>query len=496
MSFGPPPSPFTQSMRAAGERAKRRRARMWFSLAVVLVVVAAGAGWILWGVKSKHGNGSSLDAKAARQPATDEVRETVENLPRGGPGRLVAGVGDAKLAPLKAQVTPGTWATDKILAKGMGSLIQGFKIDADDELVWQRQLSGDICGWTQDVTVGGNTSVVFKDAEGGCTKVIFFEVDTGEKVWEGSVPWKESARKRYPNVTLTKGVVAVAYGTGSSGFDMKTGKKLWTRDATADCEEGGFTGGQALLLRRDCHTGAGNLYFEVHRIAPDTGEAEWTYRANEHLNFVYLVSADPVVLAVSAGEAGLSDLISLDENGKYQTTIRFAGDHYLVKCEDGLSGSAEDALMFSAVDQCSHIVVSQNRAFITTGEVTEGVAHETNSIVAFDLRTGHTGVKFDAGKDQEMFPLRMSGERLLALKIGTDNFAPTQLVSLDPENGRENSYFSFGALSEASALLNPSLNDIVVEHGRIFFGSRAVQGGGTRSQPAYTWRAFGVGSAR
>lgn len=494
MSFGPPPSPFTQSMRAADERAKRRRTRMWLSCAVVLAVIAAGIGWVLLGIGGK-GDEPSTDAKSARKPAADEVRETVESLPKGGAGRLVSSIGDDKLKPLESQVTPGTWATDKVLAKALGSTLQGFRIDAEDETAWHRQLTGDVCGWTQDVTVGGNTSVLFKDADGGCTKLIFFEVETGERVWEGSVPWKDSAFGVYPNVSLTKGVVAVAYGTGSAGFDMKTGKQLWTRNRTADCGEGGFTGGRALLLRQDCHTSDGN-YYRVQRITPDTGMAEWTYKANEHLNFVYLVSADPVVLAVSAGEAGLSDLITLDRHGKYQTTIRFAGDRYVVRCEDGMTEAAEDSLSFSAVDQCSHIVVSEDQAFITTGEVIEGIAHETNSIVAFDLRTGHTGVKFDAGKDQEIFPLRMSGTRLLALKIGTDNFAPTQLVSLDPETGKESSYFSFGALYEAGNLVDPRKSDVVVEHGRLFFGSRAVQGSGTKSRPAYTWRAFGVGSAR
>ncbi|MEB3962203.1 PQQ-like beta-propeller repeat protein [Streptomyces kunmingensis] len=463
---------------------------------MALVVVMAGVGWVLLRDGGKDGGESSLDAKSFRQPADDEVRETVESLPKGGAGRLVSAIGDAKLKPLESQNTPGTWATDKILAKGLGNTLQGFKIDADDELAWHRQLSGAICGWTQDVTVGGSTSVLFKDTDGGCTKLIFFEVDTGEKVWEASVPWKEDALSRYPNVTLAKGVVAVAYGSGSAGFDMQTGKKLWTRNRTSICREGGFTGGRALLLRQDCHTKDGNSYFSVQRISPDTGKSEWVYKANEHLNFVYLISADPVVLAVSAGQVDLTDLITLDRNGKYQTTIRFENNHYQVKCEEGVPATAEDSSMFSAVDQCSRVVVSQDQAFITTGEVTEGVSHETNSIVSFDLRTGHTGVKFDAGKDQELFPLRMSGERLLALKAGTDNFAPTQLVSLDPKTGKESSYFSFSAFQEASILISPTSSDIVVEHGRIFFGSRAVQGGGKKEEPAYTWRAFGVGSAR
>ncbi|MFI7342257.1 PQQ-binding-like beta-propeller repeat protein [Streptomyces sp. NPDC050085] len=496
MSFGPPPSPFTQSQRAADERAKRRRTRMWGALVLVLAAIVGGTGWLLLGDRGGDNN-SPLEAKSTHQPAADEVRETVERPPTGGAGRLVAAIGDDKLKPVESQVTGGTWATDKVLAKGIGSVIQGIKIDADDELVWHRQLSGEICGWTQDVTVDGRTAVLFKDKAGGaCTKLLFFEVDTGVKVWEVDIPWKESAYDLYPNVSLTKGVVAVAYGSGSAGFDMKTGSKLWTRKGTSACREGGFTGGRALLLRQDCHTKDWKSSYRVQRIEPRSGKAEWTYQANEHLNFVYLVSSDPVVLAVSAGEVGLSDLISLNDDGKYQTTIRFSGDHYQVKCADGLEGASEDALKYSAVNQCTQIVVSGDQAFVTTGEVTEGIAHETNSIVAFDLKTGNTGIKFDAGKDQELFPLRMSGDRILALKVGTDNFAPNQLVSLDPATGKESSYYSFEAFQEVRALVTAAESDVVVEHGRIFFGSRAVQGGGTKNQPAYVWRAFGVGSAK
>ncbi|MET9497809.1 hypothetical protein [Streptomyces sp. NPDC006552] len=496
MSFGPPPSPFTQSTRAADERARRRRVRVWASFAVALVVVAVGVGWVLRGVWTKDGSEPSRYDNASAQQAPDEVRATVERRPAGGAGRLVSAIGDSKLKPAEMRTTPGTWATDEVLAKGVAGAIQGFKIDADDELVWQRQLSGDICGWTQSVTVGGSTAVLFKGADHRCTELMFFNVNTGERIWQKSVPWKKDAFDLYPNVSLARGVVAVAYGTGSAGYDMTSGKKLWARAGTSACREAGFKGGRALLLRLDCQTRDGGTQYRVQRISLETGRPVWTYKTNEHLNFVYLVSAEPVVLAVSAGEANLSDLITLDEEGKYQNTIRFSGDHYEAKCESGLSSSAEDALMFSAVDQCSRIAVSDDQAFITTGEVTEGVAHETNSIVSFDLKTGHTGVKFDAGKDQELFPLRMSGDQLLALKVGTDTFAPTQLVGLDPKTGKESSYFFFSPFHEASILVDPDTSDIVVEHGRIFFGSRTVQGGGTKSQPAYTWRAFGVGRAQ
>ncbi|MER5952775.1 PQQ-binding-like beta-propeller repeat protein [Streptomyces sp. NPDC001893] len=487
MSFGPPPSPFTQSQRVAEER-RSRRAKVWGSAALVLVAVICVGGWFL--IAGLPGSGDSeADSKAAvAKQAPDDVRETVEKRPSGTAGHMVASVQDRGAKPDQNQETPGTWATDKVLVKGNGDALEAAEINSGNE-AWSQDLAGPICAWTKHVTVDGRTAIVFKDKkeDGACNQLAFFDLDTGKKLWQVVIPWKEFGFAGFPNVTMTRGVVSSAWVKGSSGYDMKSGKLLWERKETGKCRAGGFAGGKNLLLRIDCPTANYESIYKIARIDPLTGEERWRYSVSDGVGLVFIVSSEPAVLAVAAGEAGVSDLISLDEKGKYRATVRLDGGHYEVNCDD--------AIVYSAVDDCSDIAVGGDQVFITSGEEIGGSSHQTNRIVSFDLGTAKPVVKFEAGPDQLIYPVRMSGDKLLAFRTGTDNYAPFSLMSLDPRTGKEEPFFYFTVLNEAKSLTYTKFSDVVVENGRIFFGSNMVRGEVVKGKPVPQWLAFGVGSA-
>ncbi|WP_405654740.1 PQQ-like beta-propeller repeat protein [Streptomyces sp. NBC_01386] len=488
MSFGPPPSPFTQSQRAAEER-RSRRARVWACAALALVAVAGAGGWFLI-AGSPDGSDPGVGNKAAAvQQAPDDIRETVEKRPRGAAGHLVASIQDRGVKPDRDQETPGTWATDSVLVKGNDDALEAVDIGSGDE-AWRQNLAGPICAWTKHVTVDGRTAIVFKDKkdDGTCNQLAFFDLDSGKKLWQVAIPWKESTFGTPPNVTMTRGVVSSAWENGSSGYDMKSGKRLWERKRTAECRAGGFAGGKALLLRLDCKT---SIYEPsrkvVAKIDPRTGEEKWRYDVAEGVGLVFIVSSEPPVLAIAAGEDGISDLISLDKRGKYRATVRLDGGHYEVDCDSGV--------IYSAVDDCSDIAVGMDQVFINSSEELGGSSHHTNRIVSFDLGTAKPVVKFEAGPDQLIYPVRMSGDQLLAFRTGTDNYAPFSLMSLDPRTGKEKAFFYFNVLNEAKSLTYTKFSDVVVENGRIFFGSNMVRGEVVKGKPVPQWLAFGVGSA-
>ncbi|MFB6857742.1 outer membrane protein assembly factor BamB family protein [Streptomyces sp. NPDC001940] len=487
MSFGPPPSPFTQSQRVAEER-RSRRVRVWACAALALVAVVCVGGWFL--IAGLPGGDSGTGNKAAAvQQDPEDIRETVEKRPRGTTaGHLVASIQDRGVKPNQDQETPGTWATDKVLVKGNDDALVAVEIDSGDE-AWSQDLGGSICAWTKHVTVDGRTAVVFRDKkkDGACNRLAFFDLNSGKKLWQVVIPWKKSVFGNLPNVAMTSGVVSSAWESGSSGYDMKSGKRLWERKKTAKCREGGFAGGKALLLRLDCATSDYEPLRKIVKIDPRTGEEKWIYAVAESVRLVFIVSSEPPVLAVAAGEEEVSDLISLDERGKYRATVRLDGGHYEVNCDAGV--------VYSAVDDCDNIAVGGDQVFITSGEEIGGSSHQTNRIVSFDLGTAKPVVKFEAGPDQLIYPVRMSGDKLLAFRTGTDNYAPFSLMSLDPRTGKEEPFFYFTVLNEAKSLTYTKFSDVVVENGRIFFGSNMVRGEVVKGKPVPQWLAFGVGRA-
>ncbi|WP_372347763.1 hypothetical protein [Streptomyces sp. KL116D] len=123
--------------------------------------------------------------------------------------------------------------------------------------------------------------------------------------------------------------------------------------------------------------------------------------------------------------------------------------------------------------------------------------NETNNwVVGFSLATGKSGMKFDAGADQVLFPLRMSGDRLLAYKTSSDGYAPSSLVSLDPATGKQRTYFYFSVADENAGLTyGGDLSDVLVEDGRLFFGAHGITGVGEKGSPLLVTSAFGVGRA-
>ncbi|GHD96805.1 hypothetical protein GCM10010508_67010 [Streptomyces naganishii JCM 4654] len=492
MSFGPPPSIYTQSaVTAEDQRRKRRRKRLWGLLAVPVVAALVVAGLAL-----RDGSpGKSDDKPVASGQGRLDVRETVEEPPASTVGVMGFRFSIDDMSPGEHDDMPGMWATDKILAKGIKSTLAGFRIGTDasphDE-AWRLRLSGLICGYTRHVTGENRTAVLSRssdDRHAACDHVTFVDLDDGQKIWDHVIPLRDSAYDD-PSVTLVHGTVAVTWGKGSDAYDMDSGRRLWRTRASGDCRDTGAAGGRALLLRVQCldrkqpATSWKALVYKVRSVEPRTGRTLWTYAPAAGIRDVRVPSTDPAVLAVSAGDTEFTELISLDDHGRRRTTISLRDSFYVGECMD-----ETDYVVF---DDCQTIPVSDDQVFLRSKEA--GGLHNSNWVIGFDLATGNTTRKFESGPNALLYPLRMSGDKLMALRESDDHISPSALVSLDPETGTETPYFYFAVPTEGYTLATPDLSDVLVQNGRLFFGARSADGPANSKQKRWDWLVLGLES--
>ncbi|MFF8596867.1 PQQ-binding-like beta-propeller repeat protein [Streptomyces sp. NPDC015220] len=477
MSFGPPPSPYTQSAVAADQARRRRRIRLLSGAVAVLLAVALGVGGRLL-LSSSADDGARADDKATAAQRPDEVRTTVEEIPASPEGQqAIEHYAEhlEKNTDTNPRYAPGSWATDKIFARGVADRVEGYRIKPHyDETAWTLELGGHICATSRHVTADGRTAVVVQPPRsdgspdrGVCDQVVFFDLNTGRKLWQEKMPAAGFAYVTNTNLTLTEGVVAVAWGHGSVAYDMKSGKRLWNTTTTARCEDKGFAGGRALLAVVGCGA-APDTTFEVQKLDPRTGRTEWTYKVARGVDKVFLPSSDPPVLAVAAGDIEVTDLITLDGRGRHLATVSLNG--YDAECGTRYYSKP----FFGVVENCDGVVVGRTRAYVMSKEnIASG--QPSDWIVAFDTTTGRTAGKFEGREFQRVYPLRASGDDLLIYRAGAEPIAPAALVRWNPRTDEETPLLLF-ALPEddEGELSDPQRTDVVVEHGSVFFAPREL----------------------
>ncbi|MFF1381692.1 PQQ-binding-like beta-propeller repeat protein [Streptomyces sp. NPDC058308] len=482
MSFGPPPppspSPYTQSTLAVGAREKRRTV---FVFGVVLALTAAlfAGGWAVWSLTEEKG---TARASAAQQPP-DAIRETVETVPKTPEGQVAVGWTE-KLKEGRSASTKGTWVSGSIAAKSFADVIRGMEIGTAEKK-WEIQFAGPLCAVTRHVSVDGRTAVAVPGkrsakeehakgekgarSERPCDHLAVVDIDSGKKLWEEPLPVGDSGSSSV-NVTMTRGTVVASWGRGSAAYDMTTGERLWSDVKARTCNDVGFAGGRGLLALQSCGDSADRL-FRVQKVAPRTGRAEWTHRVAEGIESVYLASSEPAVIAVATGDEGVIDYLhSLDDRGRNRATIPLPDRRYVHNCDETFSAE---------VERCSGVVVGRRQLYMATKPrdmYEPGLTKmPPNEIVAFDLRTGNSVLKFDAKPDRPMYPVRMSGDNVIAYRENA-GAALSSVVSLDPETGKERLLLVLPDDADRPSMdLFANDFDIVYERGTVVFGMKEVE---------------------
>lgn len=481
MSFGPPPSPYTASALDARRRTRRRRGLGLGVVALVAAVVTV----VVW-VLAVGGDAPADQRPAAARQDPDDIRETVETPPRT-PDATGSVFYTKEIREVGVDVpATGTWATDKVLAKGYGNRIEGIRIgDFDDrgfsKEAWRLTFPAPPCAVTRHVSADGRTAVLHpgenpgKNADAAdlmalpCDRLTVFDLDTGKKLWTVKLPGDGSSTS--VNVTMTDGVVVTSWGEGSAAYDMTGGKRLWADLTPSACSDSGFAGGRRLVALVSCGDSADPTY-RVQEVNPRTGKPRWTYKVATGVQDIYLVSSSPAVVAVAAGDVDVTDLIALSDRGRARGTVRLDHDHQAVACDGAFNAT---------VEACEGIVVGREQLYIATdGEV-----------VAYDLGTGESVFKFDSPKDRTTYPLRMSGGKVIAYREAA-SFGPDTIVGLDPVTRRQTALLYFSGDGEVGELASPGSSDILYEHGRAFFAARSVHGPENKGEVG-EWDVLAVG---
>ncbi|MER6424181.1 PQQ-binding-like beta-propeller repeat protein [Streptomyces sp. NPDC001137] len=501
MSFGPPPPMYAQPAPPAQPPRQKRRPKWPLALIALVLAGALGAGgWLLWGA----GDGTKTSNGAATPQGPLDIRETVEKKPASPTGKMAFRFSVDDLSPGEHYQMPGMWATDKILAKGINKTVIGLRIGTDaapgDER-WKLPLDGPICGYTRHVTNDHRTAVLFRANDRGnafCNHVAFFDLDDGREIWDADFPVSELGdghgmatggdSQDTPSVTLVHGTVVVTWGGGTDAYRMKDGTRAWETISAGPCQDMGAAGGGALLVRQQCWNdkapadSTDATTYKARKVDPATGKVLWTYSAAKGIRDLNIPSAEPPVLAVQAGGIGISEMIPLDTSGKPRAVIRLQNGTYVGEC------SYDD---FLNTEDCPTIAVGDGQVFLRSKD--SGELINSNWIIGFDLATGKTTKKFDSGPGSLLYPVRMSGGRLLAVRVTDQHVMPSGLVSLDPHKGTENPYLYFDLPQEADLMTMTDYNDIVVQDGRIFFGVKKVDGP-AKGQPRWVYLVLGIES--
>ncbi|MFF3917028.1 PQQ-binding-like beta-propeller repeat protein [Streptomyces sp. NPDC001852] len=474
MSFGPPPSIYTQSALAVDQsRARRRRRIIGGIAAVVVAMVCLGAG-LFWYHSADRTKGQP-DTRAVKQ-APDAIRETTEKVPVSPEGQVVVKHNEGGLTGDQQRIAPATWVTGKIVARALADRIEGYTIEPHpdwDAKAWTLQLGGHVCAVSRDVTADGRTAVAIEPGRtdspqnGVCDEVLMVDLGTGKKLWQEKVPKAAAASIIDTNISLTRGVVAIAWDEGSVAYDMGSGKRLWDTFATSRCRDSAYVGGGALLALVKCGE-SGDATYRVEKLEPRTGKTLWRYSVSNGLRDIYLPSADPPVIAVEAGDYQVTDLITLDpKTGDRRATISMNG--YDPKCGGNVEG------YFDAVDKCYGMVVGRDRVFVMSKDTADLTRQPENKITAFDLKKGTAVATFEGRLFQQVVPVRMNGDDLIVFRSTEDDVQPAAVVDWDPRTDKETPYLLFHLpANDEGELGEPEQSDILYEQGQAFFARRVL----------------------
>ncbi|WP_189317522.1 outer membrane protein assembly factor BamB family protein [Streptomyces brasiliensis] len=449
----------------------RSRRTLRICLSVLLAAVLGGAGWMLSAGESDRGPSAGSDSR---------LRETVERMPQQTKAGRLFTVDAPSLKQGHSVPTPGAWATETSYVKSERASISAYSLPKGERR-WRIPLAGDVCTATQDVTATGLTAVVFRNRvtkyrfdDRDCDRLLVFDIDSGKELWQTTLP-KSTRDYSAPRVTIAKGVVAVAWSGGSAAYRITGGKALWSEEP-ARCSATGLRGGRNLIgTGSGCRPGRSTR--EVWQVDTRTGRPVWTYKVPRKYVFATVLSTDPVTVGVMAGDADddhedtyVTHVLSLDEHGALRATIPL-DDRYLLNFWDARRHNY-------AVSGDTLYLPTLMERYSRHGDV----SYDAGAVVALDLKTGKVRTRFAAEAHQEIVPLRMSGDRLLALQAGDGSGSTTvvKVLAIDPVTGRRTLMLEAEA-ADADVRSLMDVDDsyefpVVFEHGRLFFGRAGITG--------------------
>ncbi|GGO88413.1 outer membrane protein assembly factor BamB family protein [Wenjunlia tyrosinilytica] len=434
----PPPRPVPPPNPSPPLKSGRRRILMAVGGVVVALVAAGGVFFVN---SSRDG-----EKKAARKP-----HDTKGQVAWQAPVPEFSG---------DKAVVPGTWFTDKVVAKTTTASVTGYRLDSGSK-AWSVPVPGPVCAAASTAN-GRRTAVLYRTGR-SCTHLMGIDLNAGKMLWTRLLP-KSEYRDGKPiesaSVAVAANNVAVAWGEGTKGYRLSDGEPRWGRSSSRNCTAEGFVGGDRLLAVGWCRQGADDepdpkdkkkdkkkekkapkdnaVQYYVRERNPATGNARWKWRAPKGVEVEAVLSTSPVVLGTSTGNSvGPTGLLTLDDKGEPGVEID------LGKNEDTAdpNKTAYKTGCSLGLESCVNILTTKDTVYLPTNDkkVPGGTADRTNEIVAVDLSTGAERWREQADPERTALPVGTAdGDPVVYL--GATGKQGGKLLRLDPKSGKKALY--------------------------------------------------------
>ncbi|MER5298077.1 PQQ-binding-like beta-propeller repeat protein [Streptomyces lasiicapitis] len=488
---GQPTMPMQPQPGGGGGGGKKPNKQMTIIVAAVAAIALIVGGGVFYASTQKDKDDKNNSAKGGDGKGGKGGGEGKNDPPAGGPAKEKAPANtSAKVGfQIPAPEVPkddiwsvaGSWLTDDTYVKS------GFVGKAKDHALiaydpasgkqkWTIPLAGETCAVSKEVTKEGIAAVVYKDAKStkankypDCSEVSAVDLKSGKKLWTENVS-NSGSKVEFEEIVISGDTIAAGAGTGGTGaaWDM-SGKLLWKPSVGDTCKDAGYAGGDQLVAVRKCGDYSDPKY-KIQLLDPKTGKEKWSYPLATGVDNAKIISTNPVVFGQDTEEitaSGATDVFSLSNNGKLRARIPLEDGKYSHDCD------------VNKFNSCKAIVVGNDKLYVPTRQHDAGGSDYgfTNEIIAFSLATGKTtGERADAGKDGEMFPLRMDGGNVLAYKGGGYNKG-AKVVSFDGKSMKETTLLETPAtesISRAISGMVPKSNELLYTNGNLFMGKELI----------------------
>ncbi|MEI5099470.1 PQQ-binding-like beta-propeller repeat protein [Streptomyces sp. PmtG] len=465
-----------------------KKKQMTIIVAAVAAIALIVGGGVIYAATQKGDDDKSTSAKKDDKKGKGGEKD---DQPSGGPAKEKAPANtSAKVAfQIPAPAVPkddvwsvgGSWLTDDVVVK---SGYQGK--DKDHALIaydpasgkeqWSIPLTGETCAVSKEITKDGIAAVVAKNAKASkadkypdCSQVSAVNLKTGKKLWTKDVD-NSGMKVEFEEIVISGSTIAAGSGTGGTGaaWDL-SGKLLWKPQIGDKCKDAGYAGGDQLIAVRKCGDYS-DPKLKIQLLDPKTGKDKWTYPLAAGIDNAKIISTNPVVFGQDTEEitaSGATDVFSLSNSGKLRARIKLEDGKYSHDCEVNKYAS------------CRAIVVGNDKLYVPTRQHDAGGSGYgfTNEVIAFSLATGKTtGDRADAGEDGEMFPIRMDGGNVIAYKGGGYNKG-AKVVSLDGASMKETTLLQTPATESVSSAISgmvPKSNEMLYGNGNLFMGKELI----------------------
>lgn len=372
----------------------------------------------------------------------------------------------------------GLWATEDTFAKSTVNAVLGVD-NTTGKQKWKIPLDGAVCAASRHQTDDNKTAVVTqetKSSKADCNQMVVIDLVKGKKVWQETMPGADTLGVE--NVTISQDTIASAWIGGSVGYKITGGKPLWSAKP-GDCRDQGYAGGAKLIAVVECGQ-LSESTFKVQTLDPKTGKKQQEFVVPKGVETLSVASTDPLVLVVGAGEVSATDVMTVSPQGKLMAKIPL-GERYEVDCD-------------IETEACKDIAVGKDALYMPTAahEDNSGTGR-TNEIMAFDLKTGKTKWKSDAGDGRSITPLTMEGDKVIGYKLPTYDEGG-EIVAVEPAKGKQTLWYTLGSNKVEDGFVAFSLLDrALFAYGRLYLqtdliSERDAASGGRK----YLAAGFGV----